>query len=327
MRYVAYPTGLALASLLLFTGCGDGESSPTLPGAVSPQAGQIEKQQFILDNGFALQTTDLRIDFINPKFSNVEVRIGEQGSGTAAAANIASTIQPFGTAALNWEVAQAVVQVNAFAPDDARLSAAVAVGGETGSLILQSVESRADAIRVGSLFVSPTANPLLQFRVDRILSNVGDTRATLEGTVVLQSNTLDGVLNRETGQSSSGSVAILDVGRFSATFGSVPVSQLPALGGGITVGNCLIATDPADPDPGQGYSINITVPPPFTGDTTVSGAVSGTDGFTANVTGTINASTGIASLEPGIPGGGASVRDTITVSEPAQCVGTVEITF
>ncbi|MEO1133441.1 MAG: hypothetical protein AAFX40_12135 [Cyanobacteria bacterium J06639_1] len=327
MRYVAYPAGFALASLLFATGCGDDISSPSLPGPLPPQVGQVEKQQFLLEDGFALRATNLRLDFVNPKFSNIEVRTGEQGSGRAAAANISSVVRPFGSGPLAWEVGQAIIQIDAFAPNDASLVAAVNLGGETAGITLQSVESGQDSIRVGSLFVSPTASPLLQFRVDRILSNAGDTEATLEGTVTLQAPTLDGVLNTTTGESSSASVAILDTGRFSATFGSIPVSQLPSIGGGITVGNCLITTDPADPDPGQGYTINITVPPPFTGSTEVSGAVSGTDGFTADVSGTIDAATGIASLTPTIPGGGDSVRDTITVSEPAQCVGTVEITF
>ncbi|MDX2272193.1 MAG: hypothetical protein NW237_09635 [Cyanobacteriota bacterium] len=112
----------------------------------------------------------------------------------------------------------------------------------------------------------------------------------------------------------------------SSSIGTPTVPPFPTPTGGIVVGNCLITADPADPDPGEDYTVVVQVPQPFTTGDTVSGSVSGTDGFQENVSGTIDA-TGEARLSPQIPGAVAGVEDTITITTPSQCAGSAVLTF
>lgn len=97
----------------------------------------------------------------------------------------------------------------------------------------------------------------------------------------------------------------------------------------IRIGQCTITTSPPDPSPRQSYMIIVSVPLPYTGRSNIiSGSVRGTDEYLADFSNEINTTTSDQVVHT-VPGGEASVRDTITLTSPPECVGTgtIEIIF
>jgi len=86
-----------LCGVLLLGGCGEVNESPTLPGPVQVDpAAFVSAQEYRFTPGSVLETTSLRLDYINPKFDNgIPVRSsGFQGSGEARITNVEARILP-----------------------------------------------------------------------------------------------------------------------------------------------------------------------------------------------------------------------------------------
>ncbi len=92
----------------------------------------------------------------------------------------------------------------------------------------------------------------------------------------------------------------------------------------IEQGKLLVTANPADPAPQETVTMTVKVFPAKAG-VAVSYSVTGTDGYTAS--GTVNTDEN-GEITFTIPGGGASVADTVTVDIPSESLsGSVEYTF
>jgi hypothetical protein len=229
-----------LCGVLLLGGCGEVNEAPTLPGPVQvdPTA-FVSAQEYRFTPGSVLETTSLRLDFINPRFGggvSIPVRSSpNQGSGEARLQGIEAIIAPTDDNRIAIRIAERVppLEVVAFAPNNARLSTRVDLSTENGlALISSGVGDR--RLRVNTAFsgeigitrlrerVSSTSTTLrpdgsltttelreevpefvitgrITLQVTRILVSRSGNQVVLEGQASLTAR-VPGVLNEVTGQ-------------------------------------------------------------------------------------------------------------------------------
>ena len=229
-----------LCGVLLLGGCGEVNESPTLPGPVQVDpAAFVSAQEYRFTPGSVLETTSLRLDFINPRFGggvSIPVRSSpNQGSGEARLQGIEAIIAPTDDNRIAIRIAERVppLEVVAFAPNNARLSTRVDLSTENGlALISSGVGDR--RLRVNTAFsgeigitqlrerVSATSTTLrpdgslttnelreevpefiitgrITLQVTRILVSRSGNQVVLEGQAFLTSR-VPGVLNEVTGE-------------------------------------------------------------------------------------------------------------------------------
>ncbi|MGF1577200.1 MAG: hypothetical protein ACFCU9_14915 [Cyanophyceae cyanobacterium] len=151
-----YPSVALLSVFLLVSGCGEPENAPALPGAV-----QVSGDDFVLAReyrftpGSVLETNNLRLDFINPRFNGIPVRnSSSQGSGEARIQNLEATIEPLDASLASDSLAiligrsNPIMPIVAVAPDDAELESAFSLAG----LTLRAGNINDQRIRVGTNF-------------------------------------------------------------------------------------------------------------------------------------------------------------------------------
>lgn len=229
-----------LCGVLLLGGCGEVNESPTLPGPVQVDpAAFVSAQEYRFTPGSVLETTSLRLDYVNPRFGggvSIPVRsTATRGSGEARLEGIEALIAPTNDNRLAIRIAERVppLEIVAFAPDDARLSTRVDLSTPNGLALLASgVGDR--RLRVNTVFsgeigitqlrerVSATSTRLqpdgtlqvtelkeeveeltiigrITLQVKRILVSRSGNQVVLEGQAFLTSR-VPGVLNEVTGQ-------------------------------------------------------------------------------------------------------------------------------
>jgi hypothetical protein len=236
-----------LCGVLLLGGCGEVNEAPTLPGPVQvdPTA-FVSAQEYRFTPGSVLETTNLRLDYINPRFDNgIPVRTNPlQGSGEARIANVEARILPVNeipaseltidsalrSSTLAIQIGQTTPLVNliAFGPNDGRLSTQFNIAG----LVAISTNPNDQRIRVNTTFRAVRDDKtVLTLTVRRILVNRNGSQVVLEGDSSLIVPTT-GVLYEDPGPNGdppAGSfvnppppqgpvVAILQTGNFSASF-------------------------------------------------------------------------------------------------------------
>lgn len=236
-----------LCGVLLLGGCGEVNEAPTLPGPVQvdPTA-FVSAQEYRFTPGSVLETTNLRLDYINPRFDNgIPVRTNPlQGSGEARIANVEARILPVNeipasdltidstlrSSTLAIQIGQTTPLVNliAFGPNDGRLSTQFNIAG----LVAVSTNPNDQRIRVNTTFRAIRDDrTVLTLTVRRILVNRNGNQVVLEGDSSLIVPTT-GVLYEDPGPNGdppAGSfvnppppqgpvVAILQTGNFSASF-------------------------------------------------------------------------------------------------------------
>jgi hypothetical protein len=236
-----------LCGVLLLGGCGEVNEAPTLPGPVQvdPTA-FVSAQEYRFTPGSVLETTNLRLDYINPRFNNgIPVRTNPlQGSGEARIANVEARILPVNeipaseltidstlrSSTLAIQIGQTTPLVNliAFGPNDGRLSTQFNIAG----LVAISTNPNDQRIRVNTTFRAVRDDKtVLTLTVRRILVNRNGSQVVLEGDSSLIVPTT-GVLYEDPGPNGNppaGSfvnplppqgpvVAILQTGNFSASF-------------------------------------------------------------------------------------------------------------
>ncbi|MEN9213114.1 MAG: hypothetical protein Q6K35_09880 [Thermostichus sp. DG02_4_bins_136] len=212
------------------------------PVQVDPSA-FVSAQEYRFTPGSVLETTSMRLDFVNPRFDKgIAVRnTGTQGSGEARLTNIEASIRPLDPigssisdsvpgSRLAIVLAQNLppLQVTAFAPNDARLETQVALNG----IELVSNAPEDQRIRVNSSFRGTLVNPdlaealqvrsILTLRVNRILVNTAGTQVVIEGEASLQARTTN-VFNTATGETLGDdppdtAIVTMGAGSFSASF-------------------------------------------------------------------------------------------------------------
>jgi hypothetical protein len=236
-----------LCGVLLLGGCGEVNESPTLPGPVQVDpAAFVSAQEYRFTPGSVLETTSLRLDYVNPRFDNgIPVRTNPlQGSGEARIANVEARILPVNeipasdltvdstlrSSTLAIEIGQTTPLVNliAFGPNDGRLSTQFNIAG----LVAISTNPNDQRIRVNTTFRAVRDDKtVLTLTVRRILVNRNGSQVVLEGDSSLIVPTT-GVLYEDPGPNGNppaGSfvnppppqgpvVAILQTGNFSASF-------------------------------------------------------------------------------------------------------------
>ncbi|MFS8851886.1 hypothetical protein NW832_03695 [Synechococcus sp. R5-16] len=239
-----------LCGVLLLGGCGEVNESPTLPGPVQVDpAAFVSAQEYRFTPGSVLETTSLRLDYVNPRFDNgIPVRTNPlQGSGEARIANVEARILPVNeipaseltidstlrssTLAIQIGRTTPLVNITAFGPNDGRLSTQFNIAG----LVAISTLPNDQRIRVNTTFRAirddGTVLTLLTLTVRRILVNRNGNQVVLEGDSSLIVPTT-GVLYEDPGPNGNppaGSfvnppppqgpvVAILQTGNFSASF-------------------------------------------------------------------------------------------------------------
>ncbi|MFS8742080.1 hypothetical protein [Synechococcus sp. W65.1] len=236
-----------LCGVLLLGGCGEVNEAPTLPGPVQvdPTA-FVSAQEYRFTPGSVLETTSLRLDYVNPRFDNgIPVRTNPlQGSGEARIANVEARILPVNeipaseltidstlrSSTLAIQIGQTTPLVNliAFGPNDGRLSTQFNIAG----LVAISTNPNDQRIRVNTTFRAVRDDKtVLTLTVRRILVNRNGSQVVLEGDSSLIVPTT-GVLYEDPGPNGNppaGSfvnppppqgpvVAILQTGNFSASF-------------------------------------------------------------------------------------------------------------
>jgi hypothetical protein len=178
-----------LCGVLLLGGCGEVNEAPTLPGPVQvdPTA-FVSAQEYRFTPGSVLETTSLRLDFINPRFGggvSIPVRSSpNQGSGEARLQGIEAIIAPTDDNRIAIRIAERVppLEVVAFAPNNARLSTRVDLSTENGlALISSGVGDR--RLRVNTAFSGEIVTTQLRERVSA-------TSTTLQPDGTLQVNEL-----------------------------------------------------------------------------------------------------------------------------------------
>lgn len=236
-----------LCGVLLLGGCGEVNESPTLPGPVQVDpAAFVSAQEYRFTPGSVLETTSLRLDYVNPRFDNgIPVRTNPlQGSGEARIANVEARILPVNeipasdltidstlrSSTLAIQIGQTTPLVNliAFGPNDGRLSTQFSIAG----LVAVSSLPNDQRIRVNTTFRAiRNDGTVLTLTVRRILVNRNGNQVVLEGDSSLIVPTT-GVLYEDPGPNGNppaGSfvnppppqgpvVAILQTGNFSASF-------------------------------------------------------------------------------------------------------------
>lgn len=232
-----------LCGVLLLGGCGEVNESPTLPGPVQvdPTA-FVSAQEYRFTPGSVLETTSLRLDYVNPRFDNgIPVRTNPlQGSGEARIANVEARILPVNeipasdltidstlrSSTLAIQIGQTTPLVNliAFGPNDGRLSTQFSIAG----LVATSTLPNDQRIRVNTTFRAAREGTVLTLTVRRILVNRNGNQVVLEGDSSLIVRTT-GVLYEDPGPNgdppagsfvnpTEGVSAILQTGSFSASF-------------------------------------------------------------------------------------------------------------
>jgi hypothetical protein len=206
----------------------------------------VSAQEYRFTPGSVLETTNLRLDYINPRFDNgIPVRTNPlQGSGEARIANVEARILPVNeipaneltidstlrSSTLAIQIARTAPLVNliAFGPNDGRLSTQFNIAG----LVAISTNPNDQRIRVNTTFRAVRDDKtVLTLTVRRILVNRNGSQVVLEGDSSLIVPTT-GVLYEDPGPNGNppaGSfvnppppqgpvVAILQTGNFSASF-------------------------------------------------------------------------------------------------------------
>jgi hypothetical protein len=233
-----------LCGVLLLGGCGEVNESPTLPGPVQvdPTA-FVSAQEYRFTPGSVLETTSLRLDYVNPRFDNgIPVRTNPlQGSGEARIANVEARILPVNeipateltidstlrssTLAIQIGRTTPLVNLIAFGPNDGRLSTQFNIAG----LVAISTLPNDQRIRVNTTFRAIRDDrTVLTLTVRRILVNRNGNQVVLEGDSSLIVPTT-GVLYEDPGPGGNppagsfvnpteGVSAILQTGSFSASF-------------------------------------------------------------------------------------------------------------
>lgn len=232
-----------LCGVLLLGGCGEVNEAPTLPGPVQvdPTA-FVSAQEYRFTPGSVLETTSLRLDYVNPRFDNgIPVRTNPlQGSGEARIANVEARILPVNeipasdltidstlrSSTLAIQIGQTTPLVNliAFGPNDGRLSTQFSIAG----LVATSTLPNDQRIRVNTTFRAAREGTVLTLTVRRILVNRNGNQVVLEGDSSLIVRTT-GVLYEDPGPNgdppagsfvnpTEGVSAILQTGSFSASF-------------------------------------------------------------------------------------------------------------
>ncbi|MFS8881986.1 hypothetical protein NW849_01115 [Synechococcus sp. R55.3] len=240
-----------LCGVLLLGGCGEVNESPTLPGPVQvdPTA-FVSAQEYRFTPGSVLETTSLRLDYVNPRFDNgIPVRTNPlQGSGEARIANVEARILPVNeipateltidstlrssTLAIQIGRTTPLVNLIAFGPSDGKLSTQFSIAG----LVALSTNPNDQRIRVNTTFRAavPDTKTVLTLTVRRILVSRNGNQVVLEGDSSLIVPTV-GVLFENGGPGPGGEilapgsfvnppppqgpvVAILQTGSFSASF-------------------------------------------------------------------------------------------------------------
>jgi hypothetical protein len=232
-----------LCGVLLLGGCGEVNESPTLPGPVQVDpAAFVSAQEYRFTPGSVLETTSLRLDYVNPRFDNgIPVRTNPlQGSGEARIANVEARILPVNeipateltidstlrSSTLAIQIGQTTPLVNliAFGPNDGRLSTQFNIAG----LVAVSTLPNDQRIRVNTTFRAAREGTVLTLTVRRILVNRNGNQVVLEGDSSLIVRTT-GVLYEDPGPGGNppagsfvnppeGVSAILQTGSFSASF-------------------------------------------------------------------------------------------------------------
>lgn len=232
-----------LCGVLLLGGCGEVNESPTLPGPVQVDpAAFVSAQEYRFTPGSVLETTSLRLDYVNPRFDNrIPVRTNPlQGSGEARIANVEARILPVNeipasdltidstlrSSTLAVQIGRTTPLVNliAFGPNDGRLSTQFSIAG----LVAVSTLPNDQRIRVNTTFRAAREGTVLTLTVRRILVNRNGNQVVLEGDSSLIVRTT-GVLYEDPGPGGNppagsfvnpteGVSAILQTGSFSASF-------------------------------------------------------------------------------------------------------------
>jgi hypothetical protein len=238
-----------LCGVLLLGGCGEVNESPTLPGPVQVDpAAFVSAQEYRFTPGSVLETTSLRLDYVNPRFDNgIPVRTNPlQGSGEARIANVEARILPVNeipasdltidstlrssTLAIQIGRTTPLVNLIAFGPNDGRLSTQFSIAG----LVAISTNPNDQRIRVNTTFRAASEGTVLTLTVRRILVSRNGNQVVLEGDSSLIVPTV-GVLFENGGPGPGGEilapgsfvnppppqgpvVAILQTGSFSASF-------------------------------------------------------------------------------------------------------------
>lgn len=233
-----------LCGVLLLGGCGEVNESPTLPGPVQVDpAAFVSAQEYRFTPGSVLETTSLRLDYVNPRFDNgIPVRTNPlQGSGEARIANVEARILPVNeipateltidstlrssTLAIQIGRTTPLVNLIAFGPNDGRLSTQFNIAG----LVAVSTLPNDQRIRVNTTFRTIRDDrTVLTLTVRRILVNRNGNQVVLEGDSSLIVPTT-GVLYEDPGPGGNppagsfvnpteGVSAILQTGSFSASF-------------------------------------------------------------------------------------------------------------
>ena len=229
-----------VCGVLLLGGCGQIDESPALPGPVQvdPTA-FVSAQEYRFTPGSVLETTSLRLDYVNPRFGggvSIPVRsTATRGSGEARLEGIEALIAPTNDNRLAIRIAERVppLEIVAFAPDDARLSTRVDLSTPNGLALLASgvgdrrlrvntvfsgeigitqLRERVSATQTrlqpdGTLEVTelteeveePTRIGRITLQVKRILVSRSGNQVVLEGQAFLTSR-VPGVLNEVTGE-------------------------------------------------------------------------------------------------------------------------------
>jgi len=214
-----------------------------LPGPVQvdPTA-FVSAQEYRFTPGSVLETTSLRLDYVNPRFDNgIPVRTNPlQGSGEARIANVEARILPVNeipateltidstlrssTLAVQIGRTTPLVNITAFGPNDGRLSTQFSIAG----LVAISTLPNDQRIRVNTTFRAAREGTVLTLTVRRILVNRNGNQVVLEGDSSLIVRTT-GVLYEDPGPNgdppagsfvnpTEGVSAILQTGSFSASF-------------------------------------------------------------------------------------------------------------
>jgi hypothetical protein len=206
----------------------------------------VSAQEYRFTPGSVLETTSLRLDYVNPRFDNgIPVRTNPlQGSGEARIANVEARILPVNeipasdltidstlrSSTLAVQIGRTTPLVNliAFGPNDGRLSTQFNIAG----LVAISTNPNDQRIRVNTTFRAIRDDrTVLTLTVRRILVNRNGNQVVLEGDSSLIVPTT-GVLYEDPGPNGNppaGSfvnppppqgpvVAILQTGSFSASF-------------------------------------------------------------------------------------------------------------
>jgi hypothetical protein len=246
-----FPSVALLSFFLLVSGCGEPEQAPSLPGPV-----QVSSEDFVsageyrFTPGSVLETTNLQLDYINPRFDQgLPVRnTTSQGSGDARIDGVEARLLPVNeiptlnnvvidsetrNSALAIQIASTtpLVDLRAFGPNDNRLSSQFPIAGLTAI----STNPNDPRIRPNTSFRALTLDDEdriladLTLTVRRILVSRDGRQVILDGDTSLTVRTL-GVLFEDGGPGPEGEeltagsfvnpddegiTAILRTGRFS----------------------------------------------------------------------------------------------------------------